>query len=219
MFRWTSSFLLAALLPCTLPAAAQGVRDYTQPESLVLQKESVATAALPKGIDGRPDWVRALQQGLIAPRATLRGTPRPDETMGEAPRDGIVFSNTQFMPYVVFPHKPHAEWLACANCHDGLFERRATGKGQGMTAIFQGRHCGFCHGRVAFSPEGSCYRCHSKPNPAAVQTNSPFTAPAKVERAPVPDDPEEEGGRRRRGKTGPGRPGGFQASPVIPPMP
>lgn len=212
MCRRTSLFLLAALPACVLPAAAQGVRDYTLPESLVLQKENVATVGLPKGIDGRPDWVRALQQGLIAPRATVRGTPRPADPMGDPPKDGIVFSNTQFMPHVVFPHQAHAEWLTCSNCHDDLFERRATGKGQGMTAIFQGRHCGFCHGRVAFSPEGSCYRCHSKPNPAAMQNNSPFVAPAKVESAPEPEA-EEEGGRRRRGRSGP-RPGGFQPSPV-----
>jgi c(7)-type cytochrome triheme protein len=211
-----------------LSAAAvfpQGVRDYALRESLVLQQQSVATMGLPKGIDGRPDWVRALQQGLIQPRSTVGGMPRPIEPWGAAPKEGIVFSNTQFMPHVVFPHQPHVEWLACANCHDQLFPRQATGKGQGMTAIFQGRHCGFCHGRVAFSPEGSCYRCHSKPNPTAVQNNSPFMAPTQVEQGPSQQEEAPSDAGRRRKPVAPTNPSGFAparippASAEVPPLP
>ena len=176
---------------------AQGVHDYTQAETRLLMQMDTATATFPKRVDGSPDWVSALKQGLISPRSTLTGETRPIEEMGNAPTEGIVFSNTQFMPFVVFPHQPHIEWLACSNCHDGLFQRRATGRGQGMTAIFQGKYCGFCHGRVAFSPEGSCYRCHSIPNPAAIQDNSPFVEPTKIEQEPAMEASTEEGGRRR----------------------
>jgi c(7)-type cytochrome triheme protein len=188
---------LLVLLFNATTARAQGVRDNELPEAKLFQSLPVVTANFPKGIDGRPDWVQALGKGLISPRSTKSGEPRAVENAVPMPTAGIVFTNTQFMPYVVFPHQPHAEWLTCMNCHESLFELKATGKGKGMTAIFRGEHCGFCHGRVAFAPEGSCYRCHSQPNPAAVRNNSPFTAPAVVESAVV-EDPEPM--PRRRGR-------------------
>lgn len=218
MSRFSPRCLFPLLACLLLPAAsqAQGVHDFeNSPEARLLQLQKSVTQDWPKGIDGRPDWVRALEKGLISPRSTRSGAARPAETMGEVPKEGIVFSNTQFMPFVVFPHAPHAEWLACANCHDALFERKATGKGKGMTAILRGEHCGFCHGRVAFSPEGSCYRCHSKPNPAALQNNSPFVEPVRVEAAPALE--EEEKPRRRRAKGPVPTPGGRLAPSVVPP--
>ena len=196
-----SCFIRFLLLGCCFigcAASAQGVHDYEAlPEARLLLNPKAVTGNFPKGIDGRPDWVQTLGKGLIAPRATKTGESRSPEGWGEMPAEGIVFSNTQFMPFVVFPHQPHAEWLACSNCHEALFQLKATGKGKGMTAILRGEHCGFCHGRVAFSPEGSCYRCHSKPNPAAVQNNSPFVMPTKVEPVALPE--EEEDKPRRRG--------------------
>ena len=189
---------LFALLFHSVAVHAQGVRDNELPESKLFQTLPGITGSFPKGVDGRPDWVQTLNKGLIAPRATKSGAPRPPEQGVAMPTEGIVFSNTQFMPHVVFPHQPHAEWLTCLNCHESLFEMKASGRGKGMTAIFQGEHCGFCHGRVAFSPEGSCYRCHSKPNPAAAQNNSPFVAPAKVEQAVIPDAEEDKSRRRGR---------------------
>lgn len=211
-------FLLLGFALNVLVVRAQGVYDYENlTEARMLLSPKAATASFPKGGDGRPDWVRVLGQGLITPRSTKTGAPRPPEDWGDAPKEGIVFSNTLFMPFVVFPHQPHAEWLACSNCHDGLFERQATGKGKGMTAIFRGEHCGFCHGRVAFSPEGSCYRCHSKPNPAALQNNSPFTSPANIEQPAVADD-EEDKPRRRGAKKVP-MAGRLAPSVVPPPAP
>lgn len=161
---------------------AQAVHDYENlPEARLLASPKTVTGHLPQRVDGRPDWVQALERGLIAPRSTKSGEPRPPDDAVPMPTAGIVFTNTQFMPYVVFPHRQHAEWLTCMNCHESLFELKATGRGKGMTAIFRGEHCGFCHGRVAFSPEGSCYRCHSQPNPNAIKANSPFVEPAVVE--------------------------------------
>lgn len=163
------------------PAVAQAVHDYENlPEARSLMTPQKLLGSLPKRIDGSPDWVRALDLQLIAPRSTRSGASRPEEAVA-MPKDGMVFTNTLFMPHVVFPHRQHAEWLTCMNCHEFLFEMKATGRGQGMTAIFQGRHCGFCHGRVAFSPEGSCYRCHSKENPNAAKASSPFVEPKTVE--------------------------------------
>lgn len=188
------------LLPFAGSAArAQAFYDYANlPEARLLASPKTVIGHLPQRVDGRPDWVQALDQGLITPRSTKSGAPRPAEDAIAMPTAGIVFTNTKFMPYVVFPHQPHAEWLTCMNCHESLFELKATGRGKGMTAIFRGEHCGFCHGRVAFSPEGSCYRCHSQPNPNAVKANSPFVEPVAVEAAPEQFEPLEPTRRGRR---------------------
>lgn len=198
-------------------ARAQAVHDFENlPEARLLASPKTATGHLPQRVDGRPDWVQALDQGLIAPRSTKSGEPRPADDAIPMPTAGIVFTNTQFMPYVVFPHRQHAEWLTCMNCHESLFELKATGRGKGMTAIFRGEHCGFCHGRVAFSPEGSCYRCHSQPNPNAVKANSPFVEPVEVE-APAQLEPLKKSRRSSRDPRSSGIPGGLRPSRVPPP--
>lgn len=201
-------------------AAGAQVHDFANlPEARSLANPKVVTANFPKRVDGRPDWVQALESGLISPRSTRTGEPRPPEEV-PMPQDGIVFRNTQFMPHVVFPHRQHAEWLTCLNCHESLFEMRATGRGKGMAAIFRGEHCGTCHGRVAFSPEGSCYRCHSQPNPNAVKANSPFVEPLVVEQPEALSlPPEQKPSRRRRGAEGyaPGPNRGRLMPSVVPP--
>lgn len=192
------SLLLFALGLLAGVARAQ-VHDFENlPEARSLANPKVVTATFPKRVDGRPDWVQALELGLISPRSTRTGEPRPPEPAEvPMPSEGIVFANTKFMPNVVFPHRQHAEWLSCLNCHEKLFELRATGRGQGMLAIFEGRHCGTCHGRVAFAPEGSCYRCHSKPNPIAMKEGSPFVEPVDIE---VPEVLQPEVKKRRGSK-------------------
>lgn len=191
------------LLLVASPLMAQGVYDRSLPEAGLLQDSRTVLAPIPKAMGGGADWVRALRFGQIAPRETLWGLPRQADPMGEAPKDGIVFPNARYMPFAVFPHAPHVEWLACRNCHDALFPRQKTGRLQGMTAIFEGKSCGVCHGSVAFSPEGSCYRCHSMPNPLAIQSGSPFVEPKEVEKAE--SDDEERGGwfkpRRKQAPT------------------
>lgn len=171
-----------------------------------LQDPRSVTTWFPRDREQRPDWVDVLRRGLIQPRETLRGAPRPPDPLGPVPQAPIVFRNTQQMPYVVFPHAPHAEWLACSNCHDALFPRQATGKGKGMTAILNGEHCGACHGRVAFSPFGSCYRCHSMPNPDGV---IPLVAEMPAVVSPTLDDESAGRNGRRRGAGRSPLPGGF----------
>lgn len=202
---------LAAFVAVAPPAVARGELSPLQdPESagfVTLQNPRVVTNWFPQDRDQRPDWVDVLKRGLINPRETLHGEARAPDPMGEAPRDGILFTNTREMPFVVFPHQPHAEWLTCANCHDALFPRKATGRGKGMTAIFAGEHCGACHGRVAFSPFGSCYRCHSQPNPLGV---IPLVTDAVMESARSAEPEAEGNSRRRRGRVDePPLPGGF----------
>ena len=188
--------LLLLLLPNVV--FAQGIYDYDLPEVQLLQDARRVTAPIPRALGGGVDWVRAMNYKQIEPRETRWGSPREPEPWGEVPKEGIVFPNTRYMPYVVFPHQPHVEWLACSNCHDALFPRQKTGRLQGMTAIFQGRSCGVCHGTVAFAPEGSCYRCHSMPNPVALKEGSPFVEPTAIEKPPVAE--EERSWFKRRSK-------------------
>ena len=201
---------LYLLLLQGLPVWAQGVHDYSMPEVLQLQSARDTLAPLPRGFDGRPDWVKGLKNRQIDPRETKWGLPRDPEEWGPGPKDNIVFRNTRYMPFVQFPHQAHTEWLACKNCHDELFPRKQTGQLKGMTAIFQGEFCGVCHGRVAFAPEGSCYRCHSMPNPTALQQGSPFVEPLAVEEA----EGEDSTRKSRRQKKPIGLPGGLR--PAIP---
>lgn len=70
------------------------------------------------------------------------------------------------MANVVFPHKAHTEWLACGNCHVGLYQMQRGVNAVGMVKITEGESCGVCHGSVAF-PLDDCQRCHSQPKKVA----------------------------------------------------
>ncbi len=132
-----------------------GIHDINNPDLLLLQKPKEVTRDLPKDSRGEVDWAAALLTGAIQPRAIREGGA--DMVVWD---QDIIFTETATMPHVRFPHKLHSMWLACENCHDEFF---GTSKGQAdisMESIYQGRHCGACHGRVAFSPN-SCERCHS----------------------------------------------------------
>ncbi|MEH6814143.1 MAG: DUF1566 domain-containing protein, partial [Motiliproteus sp.] len=132
-----------------------GIHDINNPDILTLQKPKEVTSHLPKDSRGEVDWAAALLTGAIQPRAAREG----EAEMVVWDQD-IVFTDTATMPHVRFPHKLHSMWLACENCHDEFFGTRKGQADISMESIYQGRHCGACHGRVAFSPN-SCERCHS----------------------------------------------------------
>jgi c(7)-type cytochrome triheme protein len=124
-----------------------------------LQQPAEALKALPEATFGNNvNWVRALREARIQPRADRRGE-----------KDQFTFDMNIQMPVagtmndVVFPHKAHTEWLACANCHVGIFQMKRGGNPITMEKIVKGEYCGACHGKVAF-PVASCNRCHSAPS-------------------------------------------------------
>lgn len=133
-----------------------GFHDPANPDLRHLQRHDEAVAALPKDGNGFPDWMRALREGRIAPRASLKGDAEPEVLDLD-----VIMRNTREMPPVRFPHKAHTLWLACANCHPNPFEPRAGANRIAMADIFRGRYCGVCHDRVAFITFYSCPRCHS----------------------------------------------------------
>lgn len=112
---------------------------------------------LPKVADGSVDWVRALNEKLIAPKTEI-----DPEAKNEQP---IIDLNVERIPRgqplfkVIFPHQAHTQWFACANCHPAIFQMQRGASPITMEKIFMGEYCGRCHGKVAFALTG-CARCH-----------------------------------------------------------
>lgn len=141
---------------------ASPLLDPDNPDYGRLQNIGEATRHMPYDANRFPDWMKALNQGLIKPRSSLSGK----ETMEVLDLD-IIMRNTKEMPYVRFPHKSHTLWLACSNCHPTPFKPQTGSTSIRMADIFRGQYCGMCHDRVAFITFFSCQRCHSVPQGAA----------------------------------------------------
>jgi c(7)-type cytochrome triheme protein len=141
-----------------VPTALDGIRDPDGEAAEVFQDPYDAMARFPRDAGGLIDWVRTLNRGLIDPRQSLDGS----RDMFTVDFD-ILFTNTQSMPWVRFPHLQHTEWLTCANCHPVPFIPMQGANPINMAAIIEGEFCGLCHGRVAFAPTMNCGRCHSVP--------------------------------------------------------
>ncbi|MEH6616324.1 MAG: DUF1566 domain-containing protein [Porticoccus sp.] len=132
-----------------------GIHDPYAREINALQTFKDATEGFPLDSRGEVDWARVLREGLIKPRAEISGFSE----MSIWDHD-IIYKNTRGMPHVRFPHKTHSEWLDCENCHSEIFATKTHEADISMESIYRGKHCGVCHGRVAFSPN-NCERCHS----------------------------------------------------------
>lgn len=143
------------------PLRDDGLHDPASPAMGVLQEPREALSQLPSDIVGnKVDWVRALREGYVAPRAKVF-----EDTRVNVLDSRIIMTDTGEMPLVVFPHQPHTEWLDCSNCHEEIFRSEAGATPVNMFEILQGRYCGRCHGAVAF-PLTECKRCHSMPRSA-----------------------------------------------------
>lgn len=133
--------------------------DPANPAFAQLQKADEALAGFPVDNYGKVDWMAALRAGLITPRANVDGTRRVEVLDMD-----IIMKNTRQMPYVLFPHRAHTQWLDCSNCHPAIFESKAGAHQITMNDIFRGQYCGKCHDRVAFITYFSCERCHRVPH-------------------------------------------------------
>lgn len=136
--------------------------DPANPDFSKLQKANESLAGFMLDKKEYVNWMDVLRGKLIAPRADLYGKG----TMEVLNLD-IIMKNTKMMPYVKFPHNSHTMWLACSNCHDQIFVRKAGANKVDMAKIFRGQYCGVCHDKVAFSMFWSCETCHSVPQAGA----------------------------------------------------
>ena len=158
-------WLLATLIVCGTawgqnkhkPLAKDGLHDPVGPAIKILQEPEQALGKFPPDVVGNQvRWVQALEQGFIAPRASIL----PGTEVKVLDLD-VVMPRTGEMPMVRFPHRQHTEWLDCSNCHEKMFISKAGAtKGVNMFQVLQGEYCGLCHGAVSF-PLTECKRCHS----------------------------------------------------------
>lgn len=143
--------------------AEDGIHDSANDGTHVLQPPLIAYDGLPKTEFGNyVDWVKSLDGGLLKPRYD-----RFDPTVEPLVMDlDIVREVKASMPDVVFPHKPHTQWLHCSNCHPKIFIPQRNANVITMSSILLGQKCGVCHGKVSFPvTTKTCVVCHSKPKP------------------------------------------------------
>ena len=138
--------------------ASDGIHDPQNEAFAALQEPGEALAAFPIDRRGAVDWVKALELGIISPRADLLG-----ESEMQVLEMDIMFKDTGAMPWVLFPHGRHTQWLDCTNCHDEIFIPQAGANKINMDAVLAGEFCGRCHGKVSFTL-WVCERCHSVPH-------------------------------------------------------
>jgi c(7)-type cytochrome triheme protein len=135
-----------------------GIHDPKNDAIKTLQDPVDAMSSFPYDRRGGIDWVKALDLGVIDPRANLTG----ENKMMTMDMD-ILFMDTGHMPWVKFPHKAHTMWLDCSNCHPAIFVPQKGANNPSMDGILAGQHCGRCHDKVAFAL-WICERCHSVPH-------------------------------------------------------
>ena len=138
--------------------ADDGIHDPANAAIKALQEPAEAMVAFPYDRRGGVNWVKALNLGIINPRADLTGT----KEMITMDLD-ILFKDTGNMPWVRFPHMAHTQWLACENCHPKIFIPQQGANDPSMDGILAGEHCGRCHDKVAFAL-WVCERCHAVPH-------------------------------------------------------
>jgi c(7)-type cytochrome triheme protein len=161
-------------------AAAQEARASKGTRGAVLPVEKAknweqAADLLPKDRAGFVDWSQALKTGAIAPRA---GPDPGASDQAVLDMDIELTSAAQKIYGVTFSHGAHTRWLTCANCHPAIFPlRQAKPTAVTMAKIKAGEYCGTCHGRVAFSADRDCSRCHTKNLPTAQWTPPPPRKP------------------------------------------
>lgn len=120
-----------------------------------------AVEALPRDAAGNVDWVQAIKAHAIAPRPGV-DPKAPEQAVLEFDVDLAQSPSRLFS--VTYPHAAHTQWLSCQNCHPAIFplKQGAEPTVVTMAKIRAGEQCGVCHGRVAFSVEKECARCHTK---------------------------------------------------------
>jgi c(7)-type cytochrome triheme protein len=107
----------------------------------------------------RVDWLAAEKLGLIELEDYLEGVSIRREGF-EVPKDLELDADVSGMPDIIFSHEKHAVWNGCELCHPQIFGIKKASTVFEMQEIFDGKYCGACHGKVAFT-NLDCQLCHS----------------------------------------------------------
>jgi c(7)-type cytochrome triheme protein len=165
-----------ALQPVTLsapqwfPLERDDLHDPQIAELGLLHNPETTLSLLPGDNAGNHvNWVQALERGFIRPYTGLKS-----EHKLEVLDSNVIWPNSGEgeLGLVVFPHKQHTEWMACTECHEGIFKSKAGSNKFSMLDILNGEYCGRCHGAIAFPPT-ECKRCHSVARPPVVLPAGP----------------------------------------------
>jgi c(7)-type cytochrome triheme protein len=112
---------------------------------------------LPKDSVGNPDWSRALDERIVAPRPGIA----PEATAAE-----VLALDVELTPQsdpafkVIFSHQKHTGWLACPNCHPALLLKHSGATPIPAEDVHGNKYCAACHGKVAFDVATGCLLCH-----------------------------------------------------------
>ena len=122
-------------------------------------------ATLPRDEENKVDWERAVDEGLIAPLASIDDSDVEEQIMDLRV---VIKFNDMLIKDVVFSHEVHTFWLNCESCHPKVFIPEVAANRMTMKEIRDGKYCGLCHGAVAFPTNvidapnfrANCLRCH-----------------------------------------------------------
>ena len=106
------------------------------------------------------DWLKAEELGLVKLKDYLEGITIKRKPL-MVPKDIEVNAKVKGMPDIIFSHKKHTVWNGCELCHPDNFGVKQGSTPYSMQAIFDGKYCGACHGKVAFTNH-DCQLCHTK---------------------------------------------------------
>ena len=114
--------------------------------------------ALARNAEEEVQWTRALNDKTITPRPGIAAGAKEDDPT-DMDLEYVPKGQPQYK--VIFPHKPHTQWLGCPNCHTGIFEMEKGKASMTMDKLNAGAYCGVCHGKVALPALTSCPACHT----------------------------------------------------------
>jgi len=121
--------------------------------------EKLPGGKLPLDKLGFINWVELDKIKAFNPRSALDGTP---DTEGVRDTSILFETSVTFLNNVLFSHRIHSTWVRCSLCHPDIFKPELGANKVKMIEMKDGKSCGRCHGRVAFT-YSNCLRCHNQP--------------------------------------------------------
>ena len=142
----------------------QGIKSIAARLGAEWNPEKINGGKLPVDKFGFINWVDLTKKGAVKPLLSM------DKSAKNEVRDNkILFkSKSPVVQNVLFDHKTHSLILKCSSCHPALFKEELGGNKIDMKAMSQGRFCGYCHGKSAFTFK-DCKRCHNVSKDEAIR--------------------------------------------------
>lgn len=141
--------------------------------------ENMPGGKLPLDKLGFINWVELDKAKAFNPRTAINGS---QDTEGVRETSILFETSSTFLKNVLFSHKIHSTWVKCSMCHPNTFKPELGANRVKMIEMKDGKSCGRCHGKVAFT-YSDCLRCHNQTKenlPEGVLINhAPTSAPSQ----------------------------------------